>query len=305
MFQRYHADKANGVKHTPLHTLQECCEEAGIDPRIFGRYAAQFPNAPQPVFNHAKNVARGAVKYYRKHEFVQWVNQVIKQKEKAMPDIKSALEKALSQTVNSWAADDEAHHKIEPQQEKTVTVSATAPTSTTEKKDGRIKSNVSRITFNFVRDNPGLNLEQVVERLSAQGFNANSVSALIYQMLRVRLFVADASGNLSAVVKEYVPIPSSLIRKKKPKAKTPPVVEATPARIPRVFDPAPKSKQVTLVNKRTGEIINARPAPAGIALLPTTNATPAVAWSVESVIGGLNVRQAMAVYDELRKIFGG
>jgi len=109
MFQRYHADKANGVKHTPLHTLQECCEEAGIDPRIFGRYAAQYPNAPQPVLNSAKNVARGAVKYYRKHEVVQWVNQVRKQKEKAMPDIKSALEKALSQTVNSWAADDEAH----------------------------------------------------------------------------------------------------------------------------------------------------------------------------------------------------
>jgi hypothetical protein len=27
-------------------------------------------------------------------------------------------------------------------------------------------------------------------------------------------------------------------------------------------------------------------------------------WTVESVIGGLNVRQALAVYDELRKIFG-
>lgn len=220
-----------------------------------------------------------------------------------MPDIKSALEKALSKTAQAWAEDDEAHHEIKPQQEKTMTVSATAPTSTTEKKDGRIKSNVSRITFNFVRDNPGMHHDHVVERLSGQGFNANSVSALIYQMLRVRLFVADANGKLSSVLKEYVPIPASLIRKKKPKAKTPPVLDAAHARMPRVFDPAPKSKQVTIVNTRTGEVIN--PKPEGIAALPTTNAPTPAAWTVESVVDKLNVRQAMAVYDELRKIFGG
>jgi hypothetical protein len=300
MFQRYHDHKKNGVKHTPLHTLQECCEEAGIDPRLFGRYAAQYPNAPQPVLNSAKNVARGAVKYYRKHEVVQWVNQVIKQKEKVMPDIKTALEKALSQTVHTWAADDEAHKKTEPQQEKTmtVTVSATAPTSTTEKKDGRITNNISRITFEFIRDNPGLTNQQVTARLATRGFKETTISSLAYQMLRVRLIVADANGGLTAVVPEYEPIQTNLRRKRKAKAKAKPV---------KVAAPTPR-KHVEIVNTRTGEVINPKPA-AGIAALPTTNVTTALyttpaEWSVESVIGGLNVRQAMAVYDELSKIFG-
>jgi len=219
-----------------------------------------------------------------------------------MTDIRSALEKALAQTANAWAADDEAHQQIQPQQEKTVPTTATA-TATPEKKDGRITTNVSRATFNFVRDNPGLTIEQVTAMLKAQGFNDNSVSALCYQMIRVRLIVADANGKLSAVVKEYVPIPSSMVRKKKPKAKTPPVVEAAPA-------PAkPERKQITIINTRTGEIVNPKPA-AGIAALPNQTATTAVytpqeQWSPSDVIDKLNVRQAMAVYDELRKIFGG
>jgi len=208
-----------------------------------------------------------------------------------MPDIKSALEKALAKTANAWAADDEAHQKIQPQQEKTMTV--TKPTQTAPaKKDGRITSNVSRSTFNFIRDNPGLNIDQVVDRLRAQGFKENSVSALCYQMLRVRLIVADADGKLSAVVKEYVPIPASMVRNRKSKA--------APAK--------PERKQVTIVNTRTGEVINPKPA-AGIAALPNIAATTAAyntsaEWTVDSVIGSLNVRQAMAVYAELRNIFG-
>jgi hypothetical protein len=214
-----------------------------------------------------------------------------------MPDIKTALEKALAQTAHAWAADDEAHQKIQPQQEKpmTVTVSATDTPSTPEKKDGRITNNISRITFEFIRDNPGLTIQQMTALLVAQGYKENTVSSLAYQMLRVRLIVADANGRLTAVVSEYVPIQTSMLRRRKPKAKAKPIKDVAPAPTPR--------KQVTLVNTRTGEVINPRPA-AGIAALPTTHVAPTTEWSVESVIGGLNVRQAMAVYDELRQIFG-
>jgi hypothetical protein len=280
MFQRFHANKKNGVKHSPLHTLQECCEEAGIDPRAFGRYAAQYPDAPKPVLHHAKNVGRGAVKYYRKHEFVQWVKQVRQQKEKAMPDIKTALKNALAQTADAWAADDEAHQKIEPQQEKTMTL--TAPTKTS---DFRITTNVSRATFYFVRDNPGMNNAQITLALMGQGYKATSVSSLLGQMQRVRLLVADQNGCLSATVREYAPIQAAASRRRKNAAA-----------------PAPaKHKQVTIVNTRTGEVINPKPAPAaGITALRTTPAE----WTVDSVIGSLNVRQAMAVYAELRGIFG-
>lgn len=281
MFQRYHADKKNGAKRMPLHTLQECCEEAGIDPRLFGRYAAQYPNAPQPVLNHAKNVGRGAVKYYRKHEIVQWVNQVRQQKEKAMPDIKTALEKALAQTANAWAADDEAHQQIQPQEKPmTTSISATGPVPiNTPKAKADVQNNASRSTFEFIRDNPGVSMDDVVSALTERGFKPHSVSSLVYQMLKVRLVVADNKNKFTAVVREYVPIQTSLRRKAKAKAK--PVVDVAPA-------PAPR-KHVEITNTRTGEVINPRKEE----------------WTVESVVDKLNVRQAMAVYDELRKIFGG
>jgi len=116
------------------------------------------------------------------------------------------------------------------------------------------------------------------------------------------LVVADANGKMTAVVQEYAPIQlGSRKRKAKPAAKTKtkakptakPVVDAAPApaptRIQRDLSGLPLlRKHVEITNTRTGEVINPRK----------------VEWSVESVIGSLNVRQAMAVYDELRKIFG-
>ena len=198
-----------------------------------------------------------------------------------MPDIKTALEKALSQTANAWAADDKVHQQIEPQQDKPMTQPQATP-------DKRIKNNVSRITFEYVRDNPGLTVNQITTALVAQGFKPNSVSSLCYQMVKVRLAVSDANGKLTAVVQEYAPIQTGL-RRRKAKAKA-----ASPAR-----------KHVEIVNTRTGEVINPRPAaPVAEPAQPRATPTPQE-WTVESVIGSLNVRQAMAVYDELRKIFGG
>jgi hypothetical protein len=306
MFKRYHDDKKNGVKHMPLHTLQECCEEAGIDPRMFGRYAAQFPGAPQPAVTHGKTLARSATKYYRKHEVVQWVKQIRQQKEKAMPDIKTALEKALAKTANAWAEDDLAHQQIK-QQDKPMTTSISATSSVpintlspTPPVRTYERNNVSRITFEYIRDNPGLTVDQVTSALVEQGFKENSVSSLCYQMMRVRLVVADANGKLTSVVQQYAPIQlAPRKRKAKPAAKTKakptakPVVDAAPApaptRIQRDLSGLPLlRKHVEITNTRTGEVINPRKEE----------------WSVESVIGSLNVRQAMAVYDELRKIFG-
>ena len=199
-----------------------------------------------------------------------------------MPDIKTALQEALKKTANAWAADDEAHHQIEPQQEKTMTVSATDPISAPKKTDGRIKSNVSRATFYFVRDNPGLNAAQVTLRLMEQGHKAVSVGSLINQMVNTRMIMADDRGRLSAVIKEYIPIPSKRMQAK-PTTRKPAA-------------PVHQRKRVEIVNTRTGEVFNPMPL-----LMPSP--TPAE-WTVESVIGGLNVRQAMAVYMELKKIFG-
>lgn len=171
----------------------------------------------------------------------------------------------------------------------TVTVSATTPTPAAP-----ATTNLSRTTFEYVRDNPGVKMDAVMAALEGRGFKGSSVSSLIYQMIKVRLIVADPNGKLTAVVSEYVPIQTSMIRKRKAKAKdkakAKPVVAAGLASIaPVVTVDAPiQRKHIEIVSTRTGEIINPRKEE----------------WTVESVVDKLNVRQAMAVYDELRKIFG-
>lgn len=285
MHHRRNEDRAKGLKRGPLHTLQECCEAAGITPSWFGRYAAQHSDAPQPVLQTSQTPWQAKKKHYRKHEFVQWVKQV-QQKEKAMPDIKTALQEALAKTATDWAADDEAHSSIEPQQEK-------AMTETTQTEDKRITNNVSRTTFYYVRDNPGQTSMQVVTALMAAGFKATSLTSLIAQMLRNRMFMESDNGGLTATIKEYVPIQP--MRNKKP---------AKPAK------PVQERKRVTLVNTKTGEVFNPQPAVAplqGVTYTPMPvlmpSPTPAE-WAVDSVLDKLSVKQAMAVYAELRKIFG-
>ena len=267
-------DRLNGVTHTPLYTLQECCEAAGVDYRRFGRVAPKHPDAPQPVITVAGK------KYYRKHEFVRWVNQVRRQKEKAMPDIKTALQQALAKTANTWAADDEAHQKIEPVKTETPKEN----TMTADKKDKRITNNVSRATFEFVRDNPGMSVDEITNALMARGFKANSVSSLCYQMMRVRLAVADANGKLTAVVREYAPIQAN---KRRRKATAKAVKVAKPVSKPEAAPAPTPRKYVQITNTRTGEVINPRKEE----------------WTAKSVIGNLSVYQAMSVYTELRKIF--
>lgn len=266
MFQRYHADKKSGVKRGPLHTLQECCEEAGIAPSWFGRYAAQYPNPPQPVINSTKNVGRGAVKYYRKHEFVQWVNQVRqqqsqpKQQEKIMPDLKSEL----SKVINSW------------EQPTIIPAPAPAPTS---KPFFTTTNNVCRTTFECVLKNPGKTRKEVVDALLESGYKRTSTSTLIGQLIKQNQ-IRESNGLLYAINTEYTPIKN----------------HKSWANL-QAKEQAPQRKHVEITSKRTGKVINPRPAPAPA---PVTKE-----WTVESVIGSLNVRQAMAVYDELRKIFGG
>jgi hypothetical protein len=262
-----------------------------LEQRLFG---ASLPDKNRVL----RHISAGAIEARNNLEKSRLAFEA-QQKERAMPDIKTALQEALKKTATDWAADDEAHHQIEPQQEKTMTVSVTDPISAPEKTDGRIKSNVSRATFYFVRDNPGLNAAQVTLRLMEQGHKAVSVGSLINQMVNTRMLMVDDKGRLSAVIKEYIPIQAKAMRAatKKPKAKPTPRPELH------------KRKQVTLINTRTGEVLNPKPAAYSDiqstgGMDPRNKFDTAQEWTVESVVGGLSVRQALAVYMELKQIFG-
>jgi hypothetical protein len=170
-----------------------------------------------------------------------------------MPDIKTALEKAL----NEW----------EP--EPTPAPAPTKPYFT-------VTNNVTRITFDYVRDNPGKTRKEVAVALEAQGFKPSSVTSLLGQMVKQGA-MRESAHLLYVTASEYAPLKSS----KKVKE-----LAAKPQEQQR--------KVVKLVNTRTGEVLNPTP-------VPQINA----AWDAETLLNNLSIKQARALYDELRKIFGG
>lgn len=171
-----------------------------------------------------------------------------------MPDLKTELTKV----INQWS------HEEQPTMNNTNHL------------HHNVTNNVTRATFDHIRDNPGKTRSGVAASLIALGYNASSVTSLIGQMTRQRLVREEDAGKLYTNQKEYTPIKRTQLPKPKRVAKPKAVAVAAPKWTPPEILPMPP--------------VRPTPAPAE--------------WSVESVIGGLNVRQAMAVYDELRKIFG-
>ena len=171
-----------------------------------------------------------------------------------MPDIASALQKALS----DW--------------EPTPTPTPATPT---DKPYFTVTNNVTRVTFDYVRDNPGKTRKEVAVALEKQGFKPSSVTSLLGQMVKQGLF-RESANLLYVTTGEYTPLKSS----KKMKA-----LEEKPQ--------APQRKIVTITRRAAPE---AEPTPA-----PQINA----AWDAETLLNNLSIKQARALYDELRKIFGG
>jgi hypothetical protein len=176
-----------------------------------------------------------------------------------MPDIASALQKAL----NEW--------------EPTVDIPPPAPAPT--KPYFTVTNNVTRVTFNYVRDNPGKNRVEVAKDLEKQGYKPGSVSSLVGQMIKQGL-IRESAQLLYATTNEYAPLKGSKVVK---------ALAAKPQEQQR--------KKVVLVSKRTGEVIPAA---------PVAEPTPVVkAWSPNDVIDTLTVHQAIALFKALRSVLVG
>jgi len=154
------------------------------------------------------------------------------------------------------------------------TMTNTAPTKPVR---FAVTTNVCRATFEAIRKNPGRSRKDVTEALTEGGFNPGSTTSIIGQLLKQN-HVRDSQGLLYTNFDEYRPLKSSAAYKK--------------------LQDAAARKEVA-VAKRAAKVA---PAPAPKAeTMPTPTKSD---WSVDSVIGSLNVRQAMAVYMELRGLFG-
>ena len=177
-----------------------------------------------------------------------------------MPDLKSEMSKVLE----AWEQDDQ-----QTQQEKPV------PTNTSPQ-IFKPTNNVSRETFNYIRDNPNKNSGEIRAELAKRGFNTGSVGSLITQYVKQGFAKKDSNGRYATIVPEYTPLKST--------------------------------KKFRSEGKRTNKIvqIKSKSPSAGIAALKV-DTTPKVkpSWDVDTVLDTMSIVQARALYDALKKIFGG
>lgn len=189
-----------------------------------------------------------------------------------MPDMQTALSTALSKLstnemthisnlLNTWS-----------DAEPTITQSA-AP-----KTDHRITNNISRLTFDLIRDNPGITRRNAVTRLTALGHKESSITSLITQFTRGGLLRKDGlklyatKAEYSAVYKRY----------KKAKAKTKAKAQVVLAQV--APEPTPPIEH---------------PEPAKPAVFISRH----VDFDPKKIIGTLSVYHAIELYTELKTMF--
>jgi hypothetical protein len=156
----------------------------------------------------------------------------------------------------------------------------------------QITNNLSRATFQEIKNHPA-SRSLINARLVAKGYKIGSVSSIVGQMLRNGLVQADDEGVLHVTVPEYAPLKNSkTLQNMKKKTK--------------------QKKLLVDVRKKTVRVEEKRPVSssvgAGIAAIPMRPKDPPppalLPWSVREILEMLDVLQARAVYDELKKIFG-
>lgn len=138
----------------------------------------------------------------------------------------------------------------------------------------KVTNNVTRATFDYVKNNPHQSCKTICVALEKDGYKPSSVGSLLTQFVKNGLCTRDANNNYTAIAHEYTPVKA---RKQV------------------------KAKQVIAKAKATrGEGI------AALGAQPTQRVAPIVtAWDADTIINNIGLKQARALYDELKKIFGG
>jgi len=185
-----------------------------------------------------------------------------------MPDLKSEMSKVLE----AWEQDVEQLQQEKQMQKKLP--QQFVPTN-----------NVTQELFNFVKNNPNKNGVEIRDAMAAKGFKAGSVGSLLSQFFKQGQFARDHNFRYSVVVPAYTPLKST--------------------------------RQFRAAGKRINKIVNikSKPKSAGIAALqvdtttqkPFSVGTPKLMtqWDADTIINNIGLKQARALYDELKKIFGG
>jgi hypothetical protein len=186
--------------------------------------------------------------------------------EPIMPDLKSALQSVL----NEW------------NQPETATVQQQAHDQRPEGTRLFTRTNdVTRETFNYVRDNPRCKNREIRDALGAQGHKGSSVSSILSQMSRTGIINRDKDGTYWTNAREYSPVKLSKLRQ----------ARNTPTPTGR----NPKAAKPKIVLTRKEATITPSPAPVAPA--------PRVVNSIDELISTLTIAQAKELFDKLRKMF--
>ena len=216
-----------------------------------------------------------------------------------MPDIQTAFKVALSRTLQQWDDEGEAP-PLQP-----VSASFSQPTQPTQeipvKKTFNITNNISRVTFDYIKNNPGSTRKEIIEALEHQGFAGGSTSSLIAQMRRNNM-IHETNNAYYADIAEYRPIKSLKALKK---------MEAPIAPPKRKYE----KKAVTGIGALLREKLENMPVPSQDALDSAAYAmgghTPKRMISLvrvkspEDILKDMTVYQAHDLYRHLKEMFGG
>jgi hypothetical protein len=212
-----------------------------------------------------------------------------------MPDIQTAFKTALSKTLQQWD-DDGGAPPLQP-----VSSSFPQPTNPTQgipmKKMFGITNNISRVTFDYIKNNPGSTRKEIIEALEHQGFAGGSTSSLIAQMRRNKM-IHDKDNLYYADIPEYRPIKSLKAIKKMEEASAPPPK--------RKYE----KKAVTGIGALLKERLENMPEPNVDASRPDIGAPKRMISLVrvktpQDVLKDMTVYQAHELYVHLKQMFGG
>lgn len=178
------------------------------------------------------------------------------------------LKSEMSKVLEAWEQDVEQLQKEKQVQKKLP--QQFVPTN-----------NVTQETFNYVKNNPNKTSVEICTTLEKRGFKKTSVGSLLTQFSRQKQMVKDHNGRYTVAVSTYAPLKST--------------------------------KKFKAEGKRINKIVSIKPkAPsAGIAALKVEpREKPRLtgvnsSWDADTIINNIGLKQARALYDELKKIFGG
>lgn len=204
-----------------------------------------------------------------------------------MSDLATALQKAIENKLNK---------------EKQMQTRTTTPENVKQiidqwaeedpRDDGRAKlpqvfkptNNVSRETFNAVRDNPRLQYRDLLTMLGNRGFNIASIGSLLTQMTNAGMVARDDMGRYTALQAEYTPIKASKKVKTKKKVAVPTIKKkADKAGIAALDTQDAMSKKVVVIQKK-----EATPAP----------------FDPDQLLSTLSFAQVMALFKRIKTMVG-